>query len=88
MPLSKKEFPEREFWSRQIHFTAQDCETLYWLVKESGVSDGQKERLTNKLRGYFVSHETQQRSAKLLANRAKKYRRAALVERREGENGR
>lgn len=75
MPLNKNEFPEREFWARQISFTANDCETLYWLVQESAIGEELKERLSNKLRGYFVSSLTEIQSRKLLAGRARARRR-------------
>jgi len=71
MPLSKEEFPDREFCGRQISFTASDCETLYWLVNESGISETLKERFSNKLRGYFVSAQTQAQSQAMLARRSK-----------------
>lgn len=74
MPTCQTIKSEREFWSRQIHFTASDCETLYWLVEESGMNEEQKLRLTNKLKGYFVSPRTQALSKKLLAKRAREAR--------------
>lgn len=71
MPVSKDEFPEREFWGRAVSFSASDCETLYWLVEESQIEPELKERLTNKLRGYYVSPKTQKMAQKLLKSRAK-----------------
>lgn len=72
MPVSKQEFGDIKFAGRQISFSAGDCEILYWLVEESGLSDELKLRLTNKLRGYFVSAKTEAQSRKILTARAKR----------------
>lgn len=74
MALNKEEYPEREFWGRQVSFSAQDCETLFYLVEESSLPFELKERFCNKLRGYFLSPETEQRSRRMLESRAKKMR--------------
>lgn len=65
---------EIPFYGRQIFFSAKDCEAMFWLVEESGMDDEQKIRLTNKLRGWFVSPETEERSRKLLAKRSRRMR--------------
>lgn len=74
MPVSKDEFPEREFWGRSIFLSAKDCETLFWLTEESHLEPQLKERLANKLRGYYVSPKTQAMACNLLKSRARKHK--------------
>lgn len=71
---NKDEFPDREFTGRQVSLTAKDVETLYWLVEESSIGEQEKERLTNKIRGYFVSPQTEAKSKRLLDKRAAEIR--------------
>lgn len=71
MPYSFENEPDFSF-SKQIQLRGKEREILYWLVKESGIDEAQKERLSNKLAGWFVSEETQRRSDKLLKQRGYK----------------
>lgn len=69
MPISKDRFEEDFKYAKQVHLTGADREVLYWLVQESSIDDDVKERLSNKVQGFFVSPKTELLSRKLLERR-------------------
>lgn len=45
MPVRQEEFPDLDFRPRSTYFSANECETLFWLVEESGIDVDTKQRL-------------------------------------------
>ena len=49
---------EIKFYSGQVSLTAKDRETLFHIVGDSQITDEEKERLQNKLGGFYLNDET------------------------------
>ena len=52
---------EIKFYSGQVSLTAKDRETLFHIVGDSQITDEEKERLQNKLGGFYLNDETMDR---------------------------
>ena len=79
------DFELQKFKGCQRSFTAKECETLFWLVEESGIEEEAKLRLKNKLQGEYVSDETYEFGQRMQkSNRVKRKQVAASVRKRLG----